>query len=152
MASSTTDIVKVFYATISLMGADKAAHFLSPDFTLVGWTAAPVDKAAWMRFLVALKQALPDLKFHLSSITDHGSTVEFTEVGEGTHTGRMDMSALDMPDIPASGKRIRFPGLRWRYTVEKNKIQRAELILEPPQTQGLDGFLEAFADRPAAVV
>ena len=151
MASTTTDIVKVFYATYSLMNADKAAHFLAPDFTLVGWAEAPVDRMTWMRFLVALKQALPDLKVHLSAITGNGSEVEFTEAGKGTHTATMDMSALDQPDIPASGRRISLPSLQWRFTVVDDKITRAELVSDAQTGQGLAGFVEALADQPTAV-
>ena len=100
MASSPIDIVKVFYGTFSLMGADKAGLYLSPEFELVGLTNTPLDKATWVAFLKALKAALPDLKIRLGKSEEAGNEVRITENGVGTHIGHMDMSLMGQPGIP----------------------------------------------------
>ncbi len=148
MASSPIDIVKVFFGTLSLMGAEKAGMYLSSDFTLVGLTETPLDKTAWINFLKALKAALPDLKIRIGKIGAENNEVRITENGEGTHSGPMDMSVLGQPGIPASGLRVNFYPSEWLLTIIDNKITRAELVSPPSLESGLPGMLNAFAVMP----
>ncbi len=145
MASSPIDIVKVFFGTFSLMGADKAEMYLSSDFTLVGLTDAPLDKATWINFLRALKAALPDLKIRIEKIGAENNEVRITENGEGTHSGPMDMSVFGQPGIPASGLRVIFYPSEWLLTIFDSKITRAELISPPSLESGLPGIMKAFS-------
>ena len=79
MASNPIDIVKVYFGTFSLMGAEKAGKYLATDFALVGLTETPLDKATWITFLIALKSALPDLKIRIGKIKADGNAVRVIE-------------------------------------------------------------------------
>ncbi len=149
MTSNPIDIVKVYFGTFSLMGAEKAGKYLSPDFALVGLTDTPLDKAAWITFLEALKSALPDLKIRIGKIDAEGNAVRVTENSEGTHNRPMDMSVFDRPGIPASGLKVNFYPSEWLLTIVENKITQAELLSPPSQETGVPGMLKAFAAMPA---
>jgi hypothetical protein len=148
MSSSPIDIVKVFYGTLSLMGAVKAAQYLSEDFRLVGFADSPMDKSAWIGLLSALKAALPDLKIRLADVSETGGQVRFTETGVGTHRSPLDLSPLGVPVIPAGGQPVTFPRLEWLLTVVGSKITRAEHVSAFPET-GLAGMLAALRVQPA---
>jgi hypothetical protein len=148
MSSSPTDIVKVFYGTYSLMGAEKARQYLADDFQLLGFTPLPMDRAGWIGFLSALKKALPDLKIRLTNVRESGDEIRFTEMGLGTHRLPLDLSAFGLPVIPVGGVLITFPNSEWVLTVTGGKIARAELLSPTAQT-GLAGILMAFNVEPA---
>jgi len=149
MSSSPIDIVKVFYGTFSLMGAPKAGQYLADDFELVGFTQAPMDKAAWIGFLSALKKAMPDLKNRLTRVSEADDQVRFTEMGVGSHRFPLDLSAFGLPIVPdGGGAFITFPVSEWVLTVEGSKISRAELV-SPWSETGLPGLLAALGVQPA---
>ena len=150
MSSSPIDIVKVFYGTFSLMGASKAEQFLADDFTLVGFTPAPLNKTSWIGFLTALKRALPDLKIRLTDVKESGDQVRFNEVGLGTHRLPLDFSQFGLPDVPASGGPVSFPISEWVLTVAGSKITRAEHVSPSAQT-GLAGMQAALGAQAAPV-
>jgi hypothetical protein len=159
MSSSPIDIVKVFYGTFSLMGADKAGLYLADDFTLTGFAPAPMDKTAWLSFLSALKHALPDLKIRLTDVKVSGDgvsgdgvprhSVHFTEMGVGTHRFPLALESLGLPDVPASGKSVALPESKWVLTVTGSRITRAELPVPLSPGTGLPGMLAALGALPA---
>lgn len=144
MYSSVVDIVKAYFGTFSLMSADKAALFLADDFNLIGFDENPIGKDAWVRFMNALKIAMPDLKIKLSDIQAEGNVVTLTQDGIGTHQGPMDLTAMDLAIFPATGKKVTFPGSQWAITVVEGKITREELVTPASQDTGLAGILNAF--------
>lgn len=152
MSSSPIDIVKVFYGTFSLMGAEKAGLYLARDFKLTGFTAAEMDKATWIGFLKALKTALPDMKIRLTQVTATNGNVRVTEIGMGTHIATMDMALVGLPEIPPGGFFVTFPAAEWNFRVADGKIVDCELLSPPSPDTGLAGMQKAFfaASAPAA--
>jgi hypothetical protein len=144
MPSSVVDIVKAYFGTFSIMTADKAALFLSDDFKLIGWTADPLDKATWVRLMRAFKTAMPDLKIKMSEVQAEGNVVSLTQYGVGVHRMPMDLSSMNLPNIPASGKTVTFPISQWALTVEEGKITQEENVTPPSSETGLAGILKAF--------
>jgi hypothetical protein len=144
MSSSATDIVKAYFGTWSLMSADKAALFLADDFQMIGWGQHPLNKAGWVRWMNALKQAVPDLKIKLSEIQTQGNEVRLTHYGVGTHRGPLDLTELDLPTLPATGKTVVFPVAQWELTVVEGKITQEELLTPSSPDSGLAGILKAF--------
>jgi len=144
MSSSVVDIVKAYFGTFSLMSADKAALFLADDFKLIGLGENPLKKDTWVRFMNALKIAMPDLKIKLSDIQADGNVVSLTQYGVGTHLGPMDFTAMDLAVFPATGKKVTFSGSQWALTVVEGKITQEEMISPPSQDTGLAGILRAF--------
>ncbi len=150
MSSSPIDIVKVFFGTFSLMGADKAGQYLADDFQLIGMTDALMDKSTWIGFLNALKNAIPDLKIRLSAVEADSNEVRFTQIGVGTHRASMDMSSVGLGEIPPSGELVTFPSSQWLLTVTEGKITRGELLSPASPETGLPGMLKAFAMDPVS--
>lgn len=144
MPSSDADIVKAYFGTFSLMSADKAALFLADDFELIGLGERPFGKEVWVRVMNALKKAMPDLKIKLSDIQTDGNQVRLTHFGIGTHRGPLDLSELNLPVLPATGKTVTFPVSNWVLTVEAGKITQEELITPPSPDTGLAGMIKAF--------
>ena len=145
MPSSVVDIVKAYFGTFSLMTADKAALFLADDFQLVGLTAHPMDKQAWVGFMKALKNAIPDLKIKLSEIKTEENVVKLTYYGVGTHRGAMDLSALNLPAVPASNKTVTFPSGQWSITVVEGKITQETFVSPVSPETGMAGMIKAFS-------
>jgi predicted ester cyclase len=151
MSSSVVDIVKAYFGTFSLMTVDKAALFLADDFKLVGMTADPLGKDAWVRLMKAFKTAMPDLKIKLSEVRAEGNVVSLTQSSVGTHRGPMDLSSVDLPVIPSSGKTVTFLSTQWVLTVVGGKITQEEMVTPPSPDTGLAGILKAFGGTiPAA--
>ena len=144
MSSSVIDIVKAYFGTFSLMSADKAALFLADDFQIVGLAAIPLGKETWVQWMNALKTAMPDLKIRLSEVTANGNVVSLVQNSAGTHRKPMDLSALDLPVIPASDRVIAFPRSQWKITVVDGKITQEENVTLPSPETGLPGILKAF--------
>jgi hypothetical protein len=150
MSSSVVDIVKAYFGTLSVMTADKAALFLSDDFKLVGWAEDSLDKETWVQLMRAFKTAMPDLKIKLSEVKSEGNVVSLTHYGVGTHRGAMDLSTINLPDIPASGKTITFPTSQSAITVIGGKITHEEHVIPQSPDTGLAGMLKAFGAVPVA--
>jgi hypothetical protein len=81
--------------------------------------------------------SLEDYDYVVSDIREEGDEVILTGHFEGTHTADLDLSALGLGVIPASGKRIVWPEWSNKVTVEGDKIARM-------QPHGEGGGIEAF--------
>lgn len=145
MSSSAVDIVKAYFGTLSLMSADKAALFLSDDFEVVGFGEQPIGKDAWVRLMNALKQAMPDFKIKLADVRADGNLVSLSQSGAGTHSGPMDLSVLNLPVFPPTGKTVTIPGSQWTLTIGEGKITRGEMMVSSSPDAGLADVLKAFA-------
>ena len=144
MSSSEVDIVKAYFGTFSLMNADKAALFLADDFEFIGFGENPVGKDEWVSIMNALKAAIPDLKIKLSDIQSDGNMVNLTQFGTGTHRAPLDLSELNLPVLPPTGKTVTFPSSQWEVTVIAGKITKEERVTLPSEDTGLAGILKAF--------
>ncbi|NUM45638.1 MAG: hypothetical protein HUU38_13110 [Anaerolineales bacterium] len=143
MPSSVTDIVKAYFGTFSLMSADKAALFLADDFKMIGFDERPLGKVVWVGVMNAIKTAIPDLKIKLSEVQEKGNVVNLKYYGVGTHRESLDLSVLNGPVLPASGKTVTFPGSHWALTVVAGKITQEELVTPPSADTGLAGIINA---------
>ena len=79
---------------------------------------------------------LPDLDIDLH---EEGDDVIVSYQWEGTHTGDLDLSALGLGVIPASGKRIVWPEATSVFTIKGGKI----VSIKPyGDSSGMEEFLK----------
>jgi len=104
------------------------------------------NREAWMGMAQLLTTAMKDIKFVYSDIHEEDDGVIVIGQFEGTHTGDLDLTALGLGVIPASGKKIVIPSGN-KFKIEGEKIVSRE------DYGGYDGsaeFLTAFGVTPPA--
>lgn len=79
------------------------------------------NKEAWIGMGQLLATAIKDFKFVYSDIHEEDDGVIVIGQFEGTHTGDLDLSALGLGVIPASGKKIVIPSGN-KFKIEGDKI------------------------------
>ncbi len=99
-----------------------AAELLSDDFTFAGPVPDPINGAAWLGLHDRLNDAFPDFSFNLKDVQQVGDTAQATLQLSGTHSSDLDLSALDMPNVPKTGKSFQLPPESTTVTIEGEKI------------------------------
>lgn len=99
-----------------------AAEYLSDDFTFAGPVPDPIDAAAWLGLHDRLNAAFPDFSFNLRDVQQVGNTAQGTLQLSGTHSSDLDLSAIDLPNVPATGKSFELPPESVTVTIEGEKI------------------------------
>jgi hypothetical protein len=86
------------------------------------------DKAANVSMTQILMNAFKDFKGVVHDYSEEGDGVIMTFHFEGTHTGDLDLSAMGMGVIPATGKRVVTPKAKSRFMVEDDQIVSTQPI------------------------
>jgi predicted ester cyclase len=130
------DVVKAYNDTEDL-NASRA--YLSDDFQSVDKDGKVVmNKEAYIGMGHMLLASLPDFRFVRSDLRQEGDYVIMTGHFQGTHKADLDLSAMGLGVIPASGKEIVWPEVSVKFTVEGGKIVREEPYGE---LDGMKAFL-----------
>ncbi len=118
--------------------------FYSDDFQ---WTdsvgSPPMDKASFRAMAQPLQSAVPDLSLVIEDIREDGDNAVVTSHYAGTFTNDLDLSAVGMSAIPATGKAVVFPPQRDRVSFEGDKISEIHNLETGPDA-GMPGFLKAL--------
>jgi predicted ester cyclase len=96
-----------------------------------------LDRESYIGMGHMLLASLPDFKFVRTDLRQEDDLVIMTAHFEGTPTGDLDLSAIGAGVIPASGKKIVWPEVSVKITVEGDKLVREEAY-------GEGGGMEAF--------
>ena len=92
--------------------AEAAEKFFSDDYQGFDKDGNVIsDKAAYVGMTQLMFNAVKDFKGVVHDISEEGDNVILTLHFEGIHTGDLDLSAMGMGVIPASGKRVETPKL-----------------------------------------
>jgi hypothetical protein len=83
---------------------DKAKALFADDFKFSGPVPEPISGQAWLGMSASLKNAFPDLDYQFNIESVDGDTAHISAELKGTHTGDLDLTAMDMGVIPATGK------------------------------------------------
>jgi len=95
-----------------------------------------MNKEAFIGMGLLIAAAFKDIKGVYSDLREEGDGVIMNFHFEGTHTGDLDLSAMGLGVIPASGKMIVWPEVSAKYMVEGDKI-----IANQDITAGTEWFL-----------
>ena len=126
----TTDLEVVSaYASGLGIGGDleTAVGYLSDDFQNFdrdGKVALTKERILVMGRI--LNASFTDYGFVLDNLREEGDAVIMTGHFEGRHTADLDLSAVGVGVIPASGKQIVWPEASAKITVEGGEIVRME--------------------------
>jgi predicted ester cyclase len=134
--------VKASWANPPASLAEASQTYLSDDFKNYDKDGNVIgDKATYIGMSQLLTSALKDFKAEYGDIREEGDSVIATYHFEGTHTGDLDLSAMGLGVIPASGKRIVFPEDTAAFKIQGDKI----VSIKPyGDSAGLESFLAAF--------
>ncbi|GMR11038.1 MAG: hypothetical protein BMS9Abin28_1862 [Anaerolineae bacterium] len=116
------EATKKLFGLIESRETGAAAEYLSDDFTFAGPVPDPIDAAAWLGLHDRMNAAFPDFSFNLSDVQQAGNTAQGTLQLSGTHKSDLDLSAMDLPNVPATGKSFQLPPEEVSVTVEGEKI------------------------------
>lgn len=118
--------------------------YLSDDFQWSDESGnAPMDKASFSAMAQPLESAFPDLSVVIEDIREDGDDAVVASHYAGTFTNDLDLSAVGMGVIPATGKAIVFPTQRDRVSFDGDKISEIHNLETGPDA-GMAGFLKAL--------
>lgn len=137
---SKSDVIKSFMDAAwsnppsSVIEANK--KYLADNFQSYDSDSKPLmDKQGYIGFAQMFLNAFPDVMWVRSGLREVGDSVIMRGHFEGTHMGEVDLSAMGMGVIPASGKKIVWPEDSVEYKVE------GEQVLSEKATSGLKEML-----------
>lgn len=97
------------------------------------------DKETYNSLAFLMVSAFTGFKVVIGEMREEGDNVIVTSHFEGTHTGDLDLSALGMGVIPASGKEIVWPDAPNEFKIKNDKI----VSVKPyGDSRGIEDFLK----------
>jgi predicted ester cyclase len=119
--------------------AEASMTYLSDDFKNFDKDGNVImDRAAYTGMGQLLGSAFTDFKAVYSDVREEGDSVIATYHFEGTHTGDLDLSAMGLGIIPASGKKIVWPDDTAAFKIRGDKIAS---IKPYGDSAGIEAFL-----------
>ena len=143
---NTQTIAQAFANAFNAGDLDEVAGYLAEDFQFSGPTPQPLGAAEWLGMTRALQAAFPDIQYNLQIEAVEGDTVRTSTQLSGTHTGELDLTAMGLGVIPATGKRFANPKEYGEATVEGGKV--ASIRVEAAEGSGLEGILRQIGVQP----
>ena len=139
---SKLDVYKAYYqaswADPPSSNVEAIKTYMSDDFQNLDKDGnVLMNKEAFTGLVQLLFTAFKDFKYVRSDLHEEGDSVIVSGHFEGTHTGDLDLSAMGMGVVPASGKYIVWPDAMTEF-----KIEDAKIASNGPY--GDSGGLEAF--------
>jgi predicted ester cyclase len=102
-------ITQAFTDALNAGDLDTVSELISDNFVFSGGSPEPIGKQQWLGMSYALYAAFPDLQYNLRVTGVEGNTVMGTSQLTGTHTSDLDLTAMGLGVIPATGKSISLP-------------------------------------------
>ena len=141
--TSKTDLYKKYeeeaWANPPASLAAAGETYLSDDFKNYDQDGNVVaDKQGYISMSQLLVSAFKDMKAVNGDMHEEGDSVIVSYHFEGIHTGDLDLSALGMGVIPASGKKIVWPEDTAEFEIQGDKI----VSVKPyGDSKGIEAFL-----------
>ena len=129
--SSKLDIVKAYTDLIRVGGDMEAAVtvYFSDDFQNFDKDGSvALDKEGILNMTRMLSASLKDYGFVLTNLRDEGDFIIMTGHFQGTHTGDLDLSAMGLGVVPASGEKIDWPEGFCRSDIGWRAIEREDAV------------------------
>ena len=103
----------------------------------------PMDKGSWLAMGQLMESALPDVSTVIEDIREESDEVVITSHWSGTFTNDLDLSAMGMGVISATGSAVVFPTSTVRIGFDNGQISRVHDASTEPDA-GMPGFLKAL--------
>lgn len=134
------ETVQALMEAIQIGNFEKAKSYLSNDFKFSGPVPEPISGAEWIGLSAKLRAAFPDLDYQFITDGASGDTVNITAQLRGTHKGDLDLTAMHMGIIPATGKSFKAAREHGKAMVRDGKV--ISLALDPTRGAGLMAILD----------
>jgi hypothetical protein len=99
-----------------------ARSLLSRDFHFSGSIPEPLGAGPWIGLSANLKTAFPNLNYHFGIKGAVGDVVKISARLTGTHTGNLNLTAMDIGIMPASGRPFSMEYEEGEVTVRDQKV------------------------------
>jgi predicted ester cyclase len=132
-------ITQAFADAFNAGDLDTVSEYISDNFVFSGGSPEPIGKQQWLGMSYALYAAFPDLQYNLLITGVEGDTVYTTTQITGTHTNDLDLTALGLGVIPATGNSISLPVTPSEGIVEGGKL--VSIHVHEVEGVGLPGIL-----------
>lgn len=121
-------------------------RYLADEFQVLDQDGnVQMNKEAYVGMGQMLMAAFSDFRGVVDDVYQEGDSVILRSHFEGTHNGDLDLSAMGMGVIPASGKRIVWPVSQSRWEFEGDQIVS---IQNMDDAGGVGGFLAPLGVTP----
>jgi predicted ester cyclase len=140
------EIAQAFVDAYNAGDFETASTFLTDDFQFSGPVPEPVGKEAFIGLSRIIQAGIPDLNYNARVVGVEGNVVKVTHQLSGTHTADLDLTAMGMDVVPATGKSFSNAEEKFDYTVEGDKI--VSLHTEPIEGAGLEALFQAIGYQP----
>jgi predicted ester cyclase len=121
-------------------------RYLADDFQSLDKDGnVEMNKEAYLGMVRLLFSSFSDFKAVISDMHEEGDSVIVSSRFEGTHAGDLDLSAMGMGVIPASGKRIVWPEASTTWKFKGDQILS---IQANDDAGGAGAFLAALGVTP----
>jgi predicted ester cyclase len=125
----------------------KTASYLTEDFEFSGPVPEPIGSKEWLGMYSIFKAAFPDISYNLRVVSIEGNVLKTKTQLKGTHTGRLDLSAMGMGVFPPTGKSFSNPEESGEAIVENDKIR--SIHIKAGKDSGVTGILTQLGLQPA---
>jgi len=119
---SALEMASKLFKAIEAKDTMAAAKLISDDFTFSGPVPQPISGGEWLAMQQSLSNAFPDWKFNAADFREEGGKVRGAVQITGTHKGELDLSALGMPNVPATDKAVKLPREEITLTVSNGRF------------------------------
>ena len=145
----TKETVQSLIDAIQMGDFKRAKSLLSNDFKFSGPVPEPISADAWMGMSASLKAAFPDLDYQFKIEGVNGDTANISADLRGTHKGNLDLTAMHMGVIPATGKSFKAAHEHGKATLRDGKI--TAWTMEPTEGAGLMAILGQLGVKIPAI-
>ncbi len=129
--SGNVDYLRAYFNKVWASGSTPEAAMgwarthLSDDFQFLDKDGnVTMDRAGYIGFGHLLFASFNDMKLLYSDLREEGEDVRISGHWEGTFTGDLDLSAMGMGVIPASGKKIVLAGVQQQVENRRRKSRK----------------------------
>ena len=145
------EIVRTWITALQSGAMEEAAEYMTPDFTLVGWTPQPLDQQEFLALQAQLDAGMPDFSYNLSNLHSHHNEVVTALIQVvGTHMAELAFPQLGIPAIPQLGQQVALPQVPVEFTLKEDRV--AQMKVQPVVGCGMEGLLQQLdTDVPLSV-
>jgi predicted ester cyclase len=123
MSAAEIDVVKDFMKALDNKDFHKAYSYLREDFVYsANSLPQPLNRHQFIQLMESLEVAMPDWSFNFHDVHQEGMTVHVKFRITGTNTDELILPLLDLPPLPATGKKLDMPEEGFECGVRDYKI------------------------------
>ena len=118
------ETTRAIYKALESGNPESVGKYASDDFVFSGPIPEPINFEKWVGLQKQVRTAFPDWSFNLSDVQETENGTRTTLQITGTHTGDLDLSALGLPVVKATGKSVKLPVEHVDITFKGDKVSK----------------------------